>query len=85
MVFRVNNGDPIKLKVRLFYLKMKPDYTLVWLEAFTVFYSCLYTYIERHTMAPVTSQAGRNVVRVVFIALVLDLLGTLGRIPGDIS
>jgi hypothetical protein len=31
-------------------------------------------------MAPVTSQAGRNVVKVVFIALVLDLLGTLGPI-----
>jgi hypothetical protein len=69
---------PNNLKVRLFYQKMKPDYALVYLYPFTVFYSCLDTYIERYTMAPVTSQAGRNVVKVVFIALVLDLLGTLG-------
>jgi hypothetical protein len=33
-------------------------------------------------VSAVTSQAGRNVVKVVFIALVLDLLGTLGPFTG---
>ena len=37
------------------------------------------------TASQITSQAGRNVVKVVFIALVLDLLGKLGPFTGDIS